>query len=696
MISKKKVMFLFMGIIALGTANAITGRGSGVSPYAITNYAQLDSLGKNLYSWSDTFLLANDIDATPSKTENLVGSVYQGFSPIGNDTKAFTGVFHGAGHVIRNLVINRAGSGSSIGLFGRIKRGAVVDSVGIENDSVSGSIWVGGLVGCNDSGFITASYSNGTTNGIASYSGAYGVGGLVGENRGGIITSSYSTGHVNGKSFISSYDFTKYRASGVGGLIGINTGSVNASYSNAMVTADSISDHVGGLVGDNSGLVTSSNASGTVVGGNTVGGLLGSNSGKVKKSFATGSVTASAGTVGGLIGDNADSVGICYSTGAVYSLATGSWNVGGLIGINHGVLNSSYATGSVTSGANSVGVGGLVGYADGLINTSYSTGLTLAPGSTYIGGLIGYENSGPVKSCFWDTLTSGLDKDGTYVYNTHGTSTASMMLQNTFSDWDFDSTWILNQGHTYPLLRSLLSALIVTTDNENVVYNGKAFSGGHVTYSPIGVADSLISGKIHFDGTSQGAVNVGTYSIIPDSIFISGSHLTSQQSYVLQFVPGSLQITPATVTVTALDTNAKPNEVDPVFAYKVSGLIGSDTLMGKLSRVPGDTVGVYAISLGSLSAGSNYRISFVSGALTISSSAGVIASIPTRKPSIHYVNGALLFSNLRGCVNIFSLQGDKLVSFNADGGGVYFVNLPEGVYVARGAGLSNRVFVGAR
>src|SRR5207249_2301502 len=40
--------------------------------------------------------------------------------------------------------------------------------------------------------------------------------------------------------------------------------------------------------------------------------------------------------------------------------------------------------------------------------------------------------------------------------------------------------------------------------------------------------------------------------------------------------------------------------------YSQSGLVGSDVLSGQLDRATGETVGTYTITLGSLSAGSNY------------------------------------------------------------------------------------------
>jgi len=94
---------IMANLLAFVSIYAMTGSGTGADPYMISTYADLESVGTRNYRLSDTFQLANDIDASASKTENLSGSVYQGFVMIGTDTTPFTGSFHGAGHVIRNL-----------------------------------------------------------------------------------------------------------------------------------------------------------------------------------------------------------------------------------------------------------------------------------------------------------------------------------------------------------------------------------------------------------------------------------------------------------------------------------------------------------------------------------------------------------------------------------------------------------------
>ena len=88
-----------------------------------------------------------------------------------------------------------------------------------------------------------------------------------------------------------------------------------------------------------------------------------------------------------------------------------------------------------------------------------------------------------------------------------------------------------------------------------------------------------------------------------------------------------LSITPAPLKVSANDANKIFNTADPLLSYLVAGLKLNDTvattLNGELSRVTGETVGIYQINQGSLGlntanfASSNYTMTYVPGSFTI-------------------------------------------------------------------------------
>ena len=199
-----------------------------------------------------------------------------GWVPLGSASSPFTSTFWGNGHTVSHLFIRDAAR-DHVGLFG-MSRG-VVGGVGLVEVDVSGRSFVGGLVGKNEGGRVTASHTTGRVSGYSV------VGGLVGWNAReirehesgqpnhvsgtGVVTASYSTAQV-------SADFR------VGGLVGLNWDRIAASYATGSVTAQItqapwLESSAGGLVGMGwYGSVAASYATGGVSGpGRNVGGLTG-------------------------------------------------------------------------------------------------------------------------------------------------------------------------------------------------------------------------------------------------------------------------------------------------------------------------------------------------------------------------------------------------------------------------------------
>jgi len=74
-------------------------------------------------------------------------------------------------------------------------------------------------------------------------------------------------------------------------------------------------------------------------------------------------------------------------------------------------------------------------------------------------------------------------------------------------------------------------------------------------------------------------------------------------------------INPRPLTVSAFWPQAKlEGYPDPALTYVITSgsLAGSDALSGTLVRAAGETPGLYMIGMGSLSAGGNYQVTFVS------------------------------------------------------------------------------------
>jgi hypothetical protein len=129
--------------------------------------------------------------------------------------------------------------------------------------------------------------------------------------------------------------------------------------------------------------------------------------------------------------------------------------------------------------------------------------------------------------------------------------------------------------------------------------------------------------------------NAGTNKTVNvTSLSLSGSAATN---YVLSATTAtaSAEITPLPITITA-DPKAKAfGDPDPVLTYHVSSgsLVGGDYCFGTLARSPGENIGTYAILQYNLSAGSNYRLTFVSADLTIATGQSRLAVISTLNPA---------------------------------------------------------------
>lgn len=387
------------------------GNGTANNPYQIADANDLLELASNVAHYGRFFILMADIDLSGKTytsaviapdTDNTPWNYFQG-------TK-FTGNFDGNGHIISNLTIV-APDQDYVGLFGYVYYRQIRD-LGVENVTVTGRNYVGGLAGQSESETLTACYTTGSVNGVCF------AGGLVGKNYGGTHTSCYTTSTVNGTG----------DSSGVGGLMGENYGGTLIScYASGTVSKTGQTNDAGGLVGmNNYGSLKFCYATGAVYGsGYYTGGLVGRTyTCSLTGCYATGSVNGSCYYNGGLVGENNNGSLIrCYATGSV----SGANFNGGLVGMNRdgGIITSCYAAGTV----------GLTYQAGGLVGTTYNTSV--------------------VTSSFWDTQTSGQSSSagGT------GKTTEKMQTLATFTSagWDFSTAdgdpadWRM-PGDDYPQL----------------------------------------------------------------------------------------------------------------------------------------------------------------------------------------------------------------------------------------------------
>ncbi len=113
------------------------------------------------------------------------------------------------------------------------------------------------------------------------------------------------------------------------------------------------------------------------------------------------------------------------------------------------------------------------------------------------------------------------------------------------------------------------------------------------------------------DLTRQAGNDVGEYAIGQGTLAVNSN-------YNVSFVPGKLAITPAEITITADDIEKVAGNADPALTYKITSgsLVTGDNLSGVLSRIAGETAGLYQINIGTLS-NLNYLITFINGVFKI-------------------------------------------------------------------------------
>ena len=215
----------------------------------------------------------SDINITLDTDIDLTG---KDWTPIGTSfSNKYTGTFDGGGHTIKGLTVTTYDQ--FVGLFGSIGNAGTVKNVMMEDvqitsnrssgfaggvagysdgtiencsvsGSVSGTVYVGGVVGAQIDGSITGCSSSATVKGTVD------VGGVAGQtNSSATLTACYATGNVT-------LEIAPKKNIAGGSLVGMNAGSsLLACYATGNVTSTGSSTgqvHIGGFLGNNYTTVT--------------------------------------------------------------------------------------------------------------------------------------------------------------------------------------------------------------------------------------------------------------------------------------------------------------------------------------------------------------------------------------------------------------------------------------------------------
>ena len=388
----------------------------------------------------------------------------------------------------------------------------------------------------------------------------------------------------------------------------------------------------------------------------TTSGLLGGDS--VDSVTLTSDGAVDTAIVGGYDIDSADAVGtglgnynISYATGTLtvnpaeltvtanddgkvydalaYNGGNGVMYSGFVNGENEGVLGGMLAYGGDSQGATNVGSYTIEasGLTSGNYNITYVDGnLDITPADLVI-------TANDQSKTYGDTFTftgsefmsSGLL--GSDSVNSVSLTSAGAVNTANVGDYDIEASSALGTGlsnYSISYVDGTLSVdpaeLTITANDDSKVYDAVAYSDGNgVMYSGFvnGENEGVLGGMLAYGGDSQGATNVGTYTI-------EASGYTSS-NYNITYIDGSLEITVADLTITSNDASKTYGDV-LVFGgseFMTSGLLGSDSVdsvdLYSDGAVNTANVGDYDIA-GSNASGtglSNYSITYVDGTLTV-------------------------------------------------------------------------------
>ena len=221
------------------------------------------------------------------------------------------------------------------------------------------------------------------------------------------------------------------------------------------------------------------------------------------------------------------------------------------------------------------------------------------------------------------------------------------------------------------------ATLRATADAKSMVYGATPATFPALTYTLSGLASGdspgIVTGSPATTATPYNppltqSSNVGVYPITQGSVAL----VPGNNNYILLFTGNSLTVTPAPLSVAANAQTKVYGDPLPSLTVTVNGLVTGDTQSSVLSgslqtnATPASHVGSYTITRGSLTANSNYTMTFTDSSLNVTPAPlGVVADPKTRVygapiPALTYQVGALVNGDQAKNVVTGSLATDAL------------------------------------
>ncbi|GBG10310.1 hypothetical protein PAT3040_05036 [Paenibacillus agaridevorans] len=213
------------------------------------------------------------------------------------------------------------------------------------------------------------------------------------------------------------------------------------------------------------------------------------------------------------------SSGIIRNIGLENAVISGGSLVGGLVGSNTGFISNAYVKGNVDGDEH---VGGLVGLNSGAANVTFTYAAGLVSGNAYTGGLIGKNASGVVDDSYWDAEIGSLLISG----GGEGKTTADMQLPATYEGWDWDDSWAMINGTTYPMFVDSfeavkLQSLAATADDAELTWTSGTFSPSQGVYELL--ADRYMDSVTitAAPAVSNATVTIGTTESVSEQLAVA-------------------------------------------------------------------------------------------------------------------------------------------------------------------------------
>ena len=220
-------------------------------------------------------------------------------------------------------------------------------------------------------------------------------------------------------------------------------------------------------------------------------------------------------------------------------------------------------------------------------------GLTFSAFTSVISGFVGTEDLSAVSGSI-GYLGAAVSATGAGNYTILPTSGTLSAANYAFSF----SSGVLSIGK---------ATLSVLADNKSKTYNGQVFTEFTYTLSGFvnGEGPSLVNGSLAFGGDARAATNAGDYQIIPTAGTLMAVN------YAFNFLPGTLTINKAVLTVTA-DNRSKTYDGQPSTGFTASY---TGFANGENASVISGAPGFSGTAIGVVAAG-NYPINPTPGNIT--------------------------------------------------------------------------------